>query len=90
MARKVYVPVRYPGWFYGPDGEKAIFNREEDVPDGWKDHPWLKARGTNVSVFDVEDDFPGTDAELSARLTELNIPHNPRWFRAKLLQLLKE
>lgn len=29
----------WPAWFYGP-GEKAeIFERAEDVPAGWQDHP---------------------------------------------------
>jgi len=33
----------FPAWYYGPDGESQIFDREEDVPEGWTDHP------TNVS-----------------------------------------
>ncbi len=32
-------PIKFPGWFYGPNGEAQIFDREEDVPEGWKDHP---------------------------------------------------
>lgn len=29
----------WPSWRYGPDGQEAIFHREEDVPEGWVDHP---------------------------------------------------
>ena len=32
----------WPAWFYGPDGEAAVFESEADVPAGWTDHP-LKA-----------------------------------------------
>lgn len=29
----------WPAWFYGPGGEARIFQRREDVPDGWGDAP---------------------------------------------------
>ncbi len=29
----------WPAWYYGPDGEGRIFDRAEDVPEGWQDHP---------------------------------------------------
>ena len=25
----------WPAWFYGPGGKSAVFQCEEDVPDGW-------------------------------------------------------
>jgi hypothetical protein len=28
-------PKFWPSWRYGPNGEAAIFERPEDVPDGW-------------------------------------------------------
>jgi len=29
----------FPSWRYGPNGEAKIFEREEDIPEGWVDHP---------------------------------------------------
>ncbi len=26
-------------WFYGPDGEAAIFTDPADIPEGWADAP---------------------------------------------------
>lgn len=34
-----YKPVKWPGWFYGPNGEAEIFQSEDEVPKGWLDHP---------------------------------------------------
>lgn len=34
----------FPSWRYGPDGASAVFEREEDVPAGWADHP-CKVKG---------------------------------------------
>lgn len=28
-----------PAWFYGPNGQKGVFDNEADVPKGWVDHP---------------------------------------------------
>ena len=28
---------RFPGWRFGPNGEAEIFQRAEDVPEGWTD-----------------------------------------------------
>ena len=32
-------PRFWPSWRYGPGGAAAIFERPEDVPEGWEDHP---------------------------------------------------
>lgn len=29
----------WPKCRYGPGGQSAIFERPEDVPEGWEDHP---------------------------------------------------
>jgi hypothetical protein len=29
----------WPAWRYGPAGESQVFDRPEDVPAGWEDHP---------------------------------------------------
>jgi hypothetical protein len=33
--------MSYPSWRYGPNGAAQIFQSEEDVPEGWYDHPSL-------------------------------------------------
>lgn len=30
---------KFPGWFYGPNGEAQVFDKVEDVPKGWQDDP---------------------------------------------------
>jgi hypothetical protein len=29
----------FPAWYYGPEGQQQVFQRAEDVPEGWQDHP---------------------------------------------------
>lgn len=36
MAKK---KVYWPSWRYGPGGQSAIFQKAEDVPEGWVSHP---------------------------------------------------
>jgi hypothetical protein len=33
------VPMSFPAWFYGPDGQAAIFHSAESIPEGWTDAP---------------------------------------------------
>jgi len=33
--------VSWPAWFYGPNDAAEIFEKAEDVPAGWVDHPAL-------------------------------------------------
>lgn len=30
-----------PAYFYGPDGQSAIFQPGDEIPEGWQDHPSL-------------------------------------------------
>lgn len=37
----------WPAWRYGPNGQSAVFESEDDVPKGWVDHPTkVKDTGT--------------------------------------------
>ena len=29
----------FPAWFYGPNGEAAIFNTADEIPASWADAP---------------------------------------------------
>jgi len=47
----------WPAWRYGPDGKSGIFDREEDVPTGWTDHP------DNVGKTEAEKPSTNADGE---------------------------
>ncbi len=34
-----YIHQAWPSWRFGPNGEALIFERAEDVPEGWSDTP---------------------------------------------------
>lgn len=34
-----YVFVAWPAWRYGPNGEAAIFEEHDVVPEGWTENP---------------------------------------------------
>lgn len=38
MAKRA-IRSSWPAWFYGPNGASRVFEREEEVPEGWYDHP---------------------------------------------------
>lgn len=40
----------FPAWFYGPDGQSAIFDSESEVPDGWADHPTGVSGGSHPAL----------------------------------------
>jgi hypothetical protein len=39
---------KFPSWRYGPKGESAVFESENDVPDGWHDHPSKHEKGAKA------------------------------------------
>jgi hypothetical protein len=51
MAKKE--KVHWPGWFYGPNGEAAIFQAQEEVPAGWYDSPQKACEAAKAE--EVED-----------------------------------
>lgn len=38
-APAAYVHQAWPSFRYGPNGETQVFQRAEDVPEGWRDSP---------------------------------------------------
>tara|TARA_R110000868_G_scaffold209021_1_gene458586 strand:- start:3155 stop:3400 length:246 start_codon:yes stop_codon:yes gene_type:complete len=48
----------WPGWFYGPNGESAIFKSAGEVPAGWEDAPQKVKKIAAVS----EPDFVAPEA----------------------------
>lgn len=43
----------FPSWRFGPGGKSAVFDRAEDVPEGWADHP---AKVKPTDPFDHDGD----------------------------------
>lgn len=48
--------AEFPSWRFGPDGQKAVFDRAEDVPAGWEDHPCKVKQPTIYDVAKVVSD----------------------------------
>jgi hypothetical protein len=61
-----YVHQDWPSFRYGPNGESKVFQRPEDVPEGWQDSP-------NFVTVAVE-----MGAETIADLAEKRRPGRPR------------
>lgn len=53
-----YVFQAWPSWRYGPNGEAEIFESEDQVPEGWLDHP---------AKFDTNSPQAKADAAAAAR-----------------------
>lgn len=46
----------WPSWRFGPNGQKAIFQSEEEVPDGWTDSPHKAAQDTDEAASPESED----------------------------------
>ncbi len=57
-----YVYQPWPSWRYGPDGEAAIFEREDDVPEGWTTTPHQEKTDEKV-LPDLEEVSTPDEAE---------------------------
>lgn len=88
----------YPAWFYGPEGQSAIFDAEGEVPEGWMDHPGAFAEQEHDEVVGrqptdevVDDSFYQAMSmdELRKHLTGKNIDFHPSAKREKLISLLR-
>lgn len=50
-----YVHQDWPSFRYGPNGEKQVFNRPEDVPEGWQDTPNFVAAAKELGAVTMAD-----------------------------------
>jgi hypothetical protein len=48
--------ILWPSWRYGPNGEAQIFEKAEDVPKGWEDHPSKFEKKTEIE--EVAEEAP--------------------------------
>lgn len=71
----------WPSWRYGPNGQSGIFHSEEEVPEGWKDHP--KDVGKDAVLIDPADSAP-VNSDVAARILA------DTYSQAQLISHLKE
>jgi hypothetical protein len=90
----------WPAWYYGPDGQSAIFESEKEVPSGWKDSPASFADKDNKAEepagrqpADATEEASIYDAmsmeELRNHLRGKGIAFHPSAKREKLISLLR-
>jgi len=54
-AATAYQHNAWPSFRYGPNGERAVFQRPEDVPEGWQDSPNFVAAAKEIGAETVAD-----------------------------------
>ncbi len=52
---KGYVHQAWPSFRYGPNGESRVFQRAEDVPEGWSDTPNFVTAAREIGAHTVAD-----------------------------------
>lgn len=84
MARRDRPPSPdWPHWFYGPNGESAIFNSATEVPYGWVKKPGLAFEPPPATEILNKD-------ELVAKLIERGIKIDPTWGNAHMKRMLDD
>lgn len=56
----------WPRWFYGPDNQSGVFDREEDVPEGWAEHPDAVGKsedGGEPETFEAKTNEAGEEVD---------------------------
>lgn len=80
MARVRREPAKWPGWRYGPFGEKAIFNSEAEVPHGWTRKPGELYVAPPSTMLDREN--------IIGQLETKGIEIDPTWGTAHMQKML--
>lgn len=76
----------WPSWRYGPEGQAEIFQREEDVPDGWGRKP-----GETGPVFVPKPTPPVLDRTvLIDELHRYGVEINPTWGVAHMKKVIDD
>lgn len=82
MARTRLPKESWPGWFHAPNGDSAIFSKEEEVPEGWSRQ--------RQSAYEAPTPLAVDKESVLARLRALNIFVDPCWGVAHLQKVLDE
>lgn len=54
------IKKHWPAWYWGPEGQSAIFNKRAEVPEGWRNQPFGEAEEIH-SDEDGADDAADTE-----------------------------
>lgn len=87
--------VAWPAWFYGPKGEAQIFEKAEDVPQGWQDNP-NKFKAAAKADDDEPDDEANADTggltreQIIADLERRKVPFKASATDAQLYRKLQK
>jgi hypothetical protein len=85
--------VKWPSWRYGPDGQEAIFQSEDEVPEGWEDHP-SKIGKSAKSVDDDDKTADGyeefSEADLITELKGRKAEFSEKWGKPRLIAALRK
>lgn len=76
------LPVDWPAWYYGPNGEAQIFNGPDEVPYGWVGRPGQKFEPVTPVIHDRDD--------LVNQLEAKGIAVDPRWGVAHMKKVLDD
>lgn len=83
-TRKVLPDWQWPSWRYGPGGQSAIFQKAEDVPEGWTKKP------DEVAELFIHQPAPPplNHDELIADLLRMGVNINPQWADAHMKRII--
>lgn len=76
--------VEWPAWRFSPDGESAMFDCPEDVPDGWTNKPQLQYEAPVDPVVDI------CEETVIQQLKAKSVKVDPTWGKAKLWEELEK
>lgn len=75
--------IEWPAWRFGPDGESQLFEKAEDVPEGWTPKP-------PSVIYEAPEQAPVDKEKIIDQLKEFGVTPDPRWGAVKLQEVLKE
>ena len=80
----------WPAWYYGPNGERQIFQGEDEVPKGWLTHPQSRPAEEIVAEADLNKDgvIEPSKAEIVKALRAKGVEFDARWSIPRLQALL--
>lgn len=82
MARERRIGNQWPAWFYAPDGDAAIYQTQQDVPEGWHRKKFIPYGAPAALSIDKDDTI--------RQLQLLGVEINPCWGAAQLQKVLND
>ena len=83
MRRRRRNMIEWPAWRFSPDGESQLFEKAEDVPEGWTSKP-------PAVIYEAPEQTQVDKESVIKQLEDFGVQVDPRWGAAKLQEVLKE